>query len=166
MLKRQKQSWILYSSSFAGFNPMPFKIVYAASKSFITHFSRGLYQQLKGCGVHVSVLCPAGVDSFAESSARIEQWGWIGRSGRLTPGQVAEKAVRGMFKKKRTIIPGRMNIVFYYILKLLPTSLIMRIADNMLRKFHVATPETAVGYQLIARKTPEKARQTNVVKNT
>src|SRR5690606_28625173 len=98
MLKRQKEAWVLFSSSFAGFFPVPFKSVYAASKSFITQFSRGLHQELRACNIHVSALCPAGVDSFPESSARINQLGWIARSGRLSPRQVARAAVDGMFK--------------------------------------------------------------------
>ena len=139
MLKRQNESWILFSSSFAGFHPMPFKVVYAASKSFITQFSRGLFQELKKSGVHVSVVCPAGVDSFPESSKRIDEIGWIARMGRLSPEQVASFALKGLLKGRRRIIPGKINILFYYLMKLLPSGVIARIMHRVLCKFHPAT---------------------------
>ncbi len=136
MLRRQPEAWVLFSSSFAGFFPVPFKSVYAASKSFITQFSRGLHQELRASNIHVSVLCPAGVDSFPESTARIDQLGWIAKSGRLSPRQVARAAVVGMFRKRRRIIPGRVNVFIYYLLRLVPTSFVVRVMHAALCRFH------------------------------
>ncbi len=146
-LKRQKKSWVLFSSSFAGFQPVPFKVVYAASKSFITQFARGLFQELKSCGVHVTVVCPAGVDSFPASSARIDQLGWIARSGRLSPEKVAHVAVNGMFAGRKRIIPGKINIVLYFVMRLLPAGFVARVMHNALRKFHAPVLEYGLMHQ-------------------
>lgn len=136
MLKIQKEAWVLFSSSFAGFYPMPFKVAYAASKSFVTQFSKGLFQELKSLNINVSVLCPAGVDSYPESSERIDQIGWISKSGRLSPRQVAMAAVKGMFKRKRKIIPGKINILFYFVLKLLPQNFVVKTMHHVLGRLH------------------------------
>lgn len=136
LLKRQREAWILNISSFAGFYPMPFKVVYAASKSFITRFSEALRQELKGSNVSISVLCPAGVDSYPESSTRIEQMGWIAKTGRFSPWQIATIAVKGMLKKKSKIIPGKINVFLYYLSRLLPTRFQAWIIHLVLCRFY------------------------------
>lgn len=163
MLKRQPRSWVLFSSSFAGFHPMPFKVVYAASKSFITQFSRGLFQELKNSGVHVTVVCPAGVDSFPESSLRINQIGWIARSGRLSPQQVASSALKGMLSGRRRIIPGKINILFYYVMKFLPSSFILRIMHHVLCKLHSPSSDK-IQYNLVRQENPPDGRDANIGK--
>lgn len=135
-LRRHQTAHILNISSMGGFYPMPFKIVYAGSKSYITKISEALYQELKGTSVTVSVLCPAGVDSYNGSSVRIDQIGWIAKSGRLTPTQVAAIAVDGMLKKKRRIIPGRINLLFYYLSRLFPSKLQAKLIHFVLCKMH------------------------------
>ena len=165
MLKRQKESWILFSSSFAGFHPMPFKVVYAASKSFITQFSRGLFQELKNSGVHVSVVCPAGVDSFPESSRRINEIGWIARLGRLSPEQVASFAMKGLLKGRRRIIPGKINILFYYLMKLLPSGVIARIMHRVLCKFHPSVINK-IEYHLARQQKAVRSPQADIVERT
>ena len=72
-LKLRKNAHILNVSSFGGFYPMPFKSVYAASKSYVTTFSEALHEELKNTSVTVTTLCPAGVDSFNDSSIRIDK---------------------------------------------------------------------------------------------
>jgi short-subunit dehydrogenase len=135
-LKRQRFSCILNVSSFGGFYPMPFKTVYAASKSYVTTFSEALHEELKNTSVNVSTLCPAGVDSFDDSSDRINKIGWIARYGRLKPSEVAEAAVSGMLKRKRRIIPGAVNVLFHYLSRPLPTSIKAWLVHAVLRKFH------------------------------
>lgn len=154
MLLRQKEAWVLFSSSFAGFFPVPFKAMYAASKSFLTQFSRGLHQELRACNIHVSVLCPAGVDSFPESSARIDQLGWIAKSGRLSPHQVARAAVDGMLKGRRRIIPGRINVFLYYLLRLLPTSFVVQVMHSALCRFYTRANG---GFGLVTKNAPAKS---------
>ena len=135
-LKRQRNARILNVSSFGGFYPMPFKAVYAASKSYVTTFSEALHEELKNTSVSVSTLCPAGVDSFDDSSKRIDKIGWIAKFGRLTPSDVAEAAVKGMLKQKRRIIPGAMNVFFHYLSRPLPTRIKAWLVHFVLSKFH------------------------------
>ncbi len=138
-LKKQKEARILNVSSMGGFYPMPYKSVYAASKSYVAQFSEALHQELRDTNVTVSLLCPAGVDSYDDSSVRIDKIGWIAKFGRLTPNQVAEIAVDGMLKKKRRIIPGKINVLFHYLSRPLPTWLKARLIHFVLCKFHKST---------------------------
>ena len=49
---------ILNVSSVAGNQPGPGDAVYAATKAFVTNFSEGLAEELRGTGVSVTALCP------------------------------------------------------------------------------------------------------------
>lgn len=59
----KKGSRILNLSSGASFCPQPGFSVYAATKSYVTSFSRGLGEELKGKGVFVTAVCPGPVDT-------------------------------------------------------------------------------------------------------
>lgn len=137
-LKHQKDAAILNVGSFGGYYPMPYKAVYAASKSYVISFSEALHEELKNTSVNVSLLCPAGVDSYQDSSTRIDKIGWIAQAGRLTPRDVALAAVDGILKRKRRIIPGAMNKFFYYVSKPLPTRLKAWLIHFVLTRFHTA----------------------------
>jgi hypothetical protein len=135
-LKKQTKSRILNISSMGSFYPMPYKAAYAASKSYITRFSEALHEELKDTSVSVSVLCPAGVDSVNEAASRIKEIGWIASSGKLTPEQVAAVAVKGMLNNKRRIIPGRVNMLFYYMTRMLSEAIKAWLIHAVLHKFH------------------------------
>jgi len=154
-LKRQREGRILNVSSFGGFYPMPYKAVYAASKSYVTSFSEALHEELKNTSVTVSTLCTAGVDYFEDSTDRIEKIGWIAKFGRLTPQQVAKAGVRGMLQKKRRIIPGWVNVFFHYISRPLPTRVKAWLIHFVLNKFHKNA--------ILARKTAGSGSVVNVL---
>jgi uncharacterized protein len=148
MLSAQRQAWILNCGSMAAFFPVPFKAVYASSKSYITQFSNALQKELHQQHITVSVLCPAGVDSFAASSKRIERIGWVARIGRKTPEQVARHAMDGLLKGKRKIIPGYANQFFYYITRLFPVRLLAQIIYVKLRPFYQTSKKAVPAHSL------------------
>lgn len=59
----KKGSRILNLSSGASFCPQPGFSVYAATKSYVTSFSRGLGEELKEDGIFVTAVCPGPVDT-------------------------------------------------------------------------------------------------------
>jgi uncharacterized protein len=60
MLER-RAGGILISGSAAGNSPIPYNATYAASKAFVNTFSESLRGELRGTGVHVTVLAPGPV---------------------------------------------------------------------------------------------------------
>jgi len=54
----EKKGFVLNIASTAGFQPVPYFSLYAATKAFVLSFSEGLYEELKPHGVLVSCLCP------------------------------------------------------------------------------------------------------------
>jgi len=53
-----KGSNIIQISSQSAWQPIPYINVYAATKSFVLHYSRALNVELKSQGIHVLALCP------------------------------------------------------------------------------------------------------------
>lgn len=55
---QKRTGGILNVASVAGFQPLPFLSVYAASKAFVLHFSEALSEECRNRGVRVFCLCP------------------------------------------------------------------------------------------------------------
>src|SRR5690554_4466653 len=124
-LKRQGEAYILNIASLAAFSPMPYKIVYPASKAFVYSFSRSLDAELKGTGISVSVAHPGGMKTNAEVSQRINNHHkWI-RSTILSAEKVSQICIHRMLKKRKVIIPGIINKFYWLLLKVLPNSVIL-----------------------------------------
>lgn len=116
----QDQSYILNVSSMAAFSPMGYKTVYPASKAFVHHFTRGLYQELKDTRVFVSVVNPGPMKTNKDVTDRINRQGWMGKLGLLTPEEVAEISVRQLFKKDTVIMLNLSNGFNWLLMKVIP----------------------------------------------
>jgi uncharacterized protein len=121
ILKKNAPSYILNIGSMAGFAPIPIKSVYASTKSALHFFSYSLKYMLKGNDISVSCLCPGPV--FTKPAIEEEtkkQLGWLGSQLAIEPVRVGELAVRGMFKRKMVIVPGKLTGMVSFLLRLLP----------------------------------------------
>lgn len=57
----KKGAKILQMGSESVFTPLPYFNIYASTKSFVKHYSKGLYYELKPKGITVTVVCPGWV---------------------------------------------------------------------------------------------------------
>jgi short-subunit dehydrogenase len=133
-LGKMDKAYILNISSMAAHSPMPFKTIYPATKSFISSFSIGLHEELKGSGVSVSVAYPGGMPTNKQIAKRINKHKGFIKKTILNPEDVAEICLYKMFNRKMTIIPGFWNVISFYIFKLIPTSLRLSLMSNNLQK--------------------------------
>ena len=123
VLKCNSPSHILNVGSMASFFCLPKKPVYGATKSFIYSFSKTLKKELKESKVHVSVLCPGGMNSNPAITLMNRTGNLLTRLSIMNPEEVAPLAIDGLLKKKELIIPGRLNRIFLLLDKILPTSI-------------------------------------------
>jgi short-subunit dehydrogenase len=133
-LKKHDKAYILNLGSLASFYPIPFKIVYAGSKSFIYSFSRALKSEMKKSPVNVSVLCPGPIITSPEVIERIKQGGFWGRSSSMRAQKMARIALNGLFKEKAVIIPGTINKCLRLVNNLIPVALKQKV---LAKKFNV-----------------------------
>lgn len=122
-LKRNNQSYILNVGSMASFFYLPKKQVYGATKSFIYFFSKSLRKELRKNKVHVSVLCPGGMNTNLPLTLMNKTGNWISRLSVMNPEEVVPIAIDGLLKRKGVIIPGRVNKFFMLLDKVLPEAI-------------------------------------------
>lgn len=106
-------------ASLAGFFPMPYKSLYAATKRFIINFSLGLREEIREFG-NVTVLCPSGLPTTAESMRKIFLQGFWGK---ITAQETYTVVRRTMDKVQRNVpiyIPGFPNKLIAWFANLLP----------------------------------------------
>lgn len=119
-LKENAPSYILNVGSMGGFFMLPHKIVYSATKAFVYSFSQGLRMELRPYDISVSVVCPGGTDSNANTTAINNDLKGLARISIMQPEQVAKKAINGMLRRRARIIPGFLNKLSYYVSRIVP----------------------------------------------
>lgn len=133
VLKTQQSSYIMNIASIASYQTVPGMNLYAAGKSFIANFSRGLRFELKHTSVSVTVVNPGAVDTGFINMLNIKG----GQALRLTkmlnmkPGKVAAIAVKNMYAKKAEVIPGIINKISTFFVWLLPKTFSERFAAKI-----------------------------------
>ena len=132
-LKQQPASYILNIASAAAYQAVPGLSLYAASKSFIVSFSRGLKYELKNTSVSVSVVCPGATDTDFPNRAEVtsEKAKQMAAKFNMQPTDVAAQAVEAMFAKKAEVVTGFVNKVGLFLAWLLPKPLLEKGAADI-----------------------------------
>lgn len=110
---------LMIVSSMAGIHPVPFQTHYSGTKAFLVHFGVGLWHELVGRNVSVTVYAPSGVVSemtAGESFTPLRRW--------LMPvEQAASEGVDAFRARKYLHISGFMNRVGSVFARILPQRL-------------------------------------------
>lgn len=117
MIERRR-GFILNVSSTAAYQPLPFSSVYAASKSFVSSFTEGLWLETKGTGVRVLNLCPGLTKTDFGKHANLRDF----RRDPMaeSPEQVVETAFRALKRSEPTVISGWRNKLLIFLEGLIP----------------------------------------------
>lgn len=136
MLKHNSPSYILNVGSLASFFCLPKKQVYAATKSFIYLFSKSLHKELEQDNIHVSVLCPGGMNTNLAVTLMNKTGNFLSRLSIMNPEKVVAVAIDGLLKKKEVIIPGGMNQFFLLLDKILPEFIKKTVRNKAMKKLN------------------------------
>ncbi len=156
MLKRNSPSYILNVGSLASYFPLPKKQVYGATKSYINYFSQCLSDELKRDRVYVSVLCPGPMYTNISVRSVIENGNWFIRNCSFYPEEVAPIAMAGLFRKKKIMVPGRLNKCYILLYSLLPDFIKTFITNRSMKKLNSAVCPQIVLYNSLAMNTAKK----------
>lgn len=123
-MKRRGSGYLLNVSSMAARIPAPGITVYSATKAYLRSFGRSLSYELKPYGVGITTVCPAAIATplyrLSEYKIRLGvRFGII-----KTPQWLVKRALRAMFRRRRVVSPGFMNIWLPALIALLPGPLI------------------------------------------
>lgn len=124
--------YILNVSSISTVMPYPVITIYAATKSFVRFFSKGLRTELAGHGISVTCLIPGATDTPLNDNLDFD----IRKAKRLgvmmPPERVAKEAVSGLFGKRAEVIPGFLNKLTLILLPMMPRFVIRSIYHSKL----------------------------------
>jgi len=121
---------ILNVASTAGFQPGPQMAVYYATKAYVLLFTEALAFELRSKGVTVSALCPGPTATEFQARAHMQNARLVSRA-MMDARTVARAGYRGLMKNKTVIIPGFMNKLLAFTVRLSPRKLVTRIASHL-----------------------------------
>ncbi len=120
----QRRGAIINVSSTASFQPVPYTTVYGATKAFVTSFSLGLAEELRGSGVSVVTLCPGGTrTNFGVAS----QYGVTKLpGGQQSAEEVVKAALKALDRGGGLVVPGKRNKAGVFVQRLVPRSWVVK----------------------------------------
>jgi short-subunit dehydrogenase len=128
-LRLQPKAYIMNIASSAAYQAVPGLSLYAATKSFVLAFSRGLHQELHKTPVSVTCISPGATDTDFPNRAQLGQKGMkAAEKLNMSPAAVASLAVRAMLAGKPEVITGFVNKLGAAMAWLLPKTLVERTA--------------------------------------
>jgi short-subunit dehydrogenase len=132
MLKYEK-AHILNVSSVASYFPLPYKSVYSASKTFVLSFSRSLREEFRKTPVIVSSLAPGPVVTNRRTAISAIEKGKLAQMMHSKVSYVARQAISKMIKGKAIIRPGFLSQSIFWIEKILPTPIKLKLASKIFK---------------------------------
>lgn len=127
-LMQQKGSrGIINVASIAGFQPIPYMSVYAATKAFVLSFSEALWAENKDKGVKILVSCPGPTESkFYEQADFPDSATGLNGMTMASTDQVVTETINALEKGQSTIVPGGFaNQIIVNLPRLIPRDLLV-----------------------------------------
>jgi short-subunit dehydrogenase len=99
---------IINVSSIAGFQPIPYLSVYAASKAFVLSFSEALWAENRDRGIRVQALCPGPTETDFFKVAGFAQMPSTSNSARsvATPAAVVTESLARLRSNQAVVVTG------------------------------------------------------------
>jgi uncharacterized protein len=132
---RERGGAVLNVSSIGANQPVPQMATYAATKAFLTSWSEALFEELRGSGVHVTVLAPGFTRSnFVEAAAagteasRIPSFIWS------DPTDVARAGLDGVARGRAVVTPGPLYALGAGVSSVTPSPVSRRVIGEFIRR--------------------------------
>ena len=130
MIKRRHGA-IINVASIAGFIPIPYMSLYAATKSFIIAFSEGVAREVTDKGVHIQVCCPGYTETAFHDRAGHRPHHVI--SG-ASPEEVVAQSLHALQSSKFRVTIGWSGRVTRWILYWFPRNWLISLISKFVKK--------------------------------
>jgi uncharacterized protein len=119
VMKARGNGGIINISSIAGYQPLPYMSVYAATKAFVLNFTEALWGENKGSGVSILAVCPGATESEFFNRADF----------------VVTEALKAVEKGHSTIVTGGIgNQIIVNLPRFLPRDLLVNAVEKQFKK--------------------------------
>ncbi len=138
-----ERSYLLNIASIAAYQSVPRFAVYASSKAFVRNFTEALHDELRGTAMSATCLCPGGTHTEFHALAGAGDYSWIANASMHSAEAVAAIGVRAMLAGRRTVIPGVLNKLACFGVRLVPRVVASWMSAGVLGKPRATLPPRA-----------------------
>jgi len=126
-MRDRRSGSIINVGSIAGFQPMPYLSIYAATKAFVLSFSEALWAENKSYGVRVLALCPGPTESDFFKVAEFPKSLASSSGQKLVPAdEVVRDALKALDKNESNVVTGGFpNQIIVNMPRLMPRKLLV-----------------------------------------
>ena len=121
---------VLFVSSLAGLQPVPFQSAYSGSKAFLIHYASGLWHELRGREISITTFAPGGIITemtAGESFAPLAGW--------LMPVEQCARLGLAAFRRRDYLyVPGFWNRMGALLGRLLPRRFVTGLVARSYRR--------------------------------
>ncbi|MDB4957225.1 MAG: short-chain dehydrogenase/reductase [Myxococcales bacterium] len=117
---KPERRYLVNIASIGAYQSVPNMALYSASKAFVRNFTEGLHDELAGSALSATCICPGGTKTAFHDAAGAGNYGWVANVSMMTAEQVAQISVRAMVGGRRTVIPGFINKIACWSVRLVP----------------------------------------------
>ena len=134
-MQQRRNGAIINVSSIAGFQPIPYMSVYAASKAFVLNFSEALWAENKDKGVNILVSCPGPTESkFYDRADFPEDAKGLNGTTMASAEKVVTETLQALEKKQSTVVAGGFaNQIIVNLPRLVPRDLLVSVVGKQFK---------------------------------
>lgn len=137
-LLKRPEAHIANVSSMGGFIPFPGQTFYSASKAAVKILTEGLYSELKGTNVHVTVIHPGAVNTNIMKNSEVKTSGMEASGDATNQTLSAEKAaaimIDGIERNKYRVLVGKDATMLDYLYRFNPKMAVDMIVKKMKKR--------------------------------
>jgi short-subunit dehydrogenase len=123
-------------ASIAAYQAVPNFAVYASTKVFVRNFTEALHDEFRASRSPISAtcICPGGTVTEFHAVAGAGDYSWLANASMKSAEAVAAITVRALKKGKRNVIPGVLNKLSCWAVRLVPRRFASWMAGRVLGK--------------------------------
>jgi hypothetical protein len=135
-MRQRGKGGIINVSSIAGFQPLPYMSVYAATKAFVLNFTEALWAENKDSGVKILALCPGPTESgFFEVAEFPESFAGGDKNAMVSAQEVVKEALKALEKNQSNLVTGGIgNQVVVNLSRFVPRELLVASVEKQFKK--------------------------------
>jgi len=126
------RGYLLNIASIGAYQAVPNMAVYTSSKAFVRNFTEALHDELRGSPLSATCICPGGTETAFHAAAGAGDYGWVANHAMMTAAAVARIAVRAMRSGKRNVVPGVVNKLAAWSVRLVSRRIASWVARRLL----------------------------------
>ncbi len=123
---------ILNIGSTGSFAPGPLMAAYCATKAYVLSLSEAISEEVRGTGVSVTALCPGVTRTGFQARANVEHT-QLTSGSMMSARQVAEAGYKALLRGQAVVVPGFVNQLLAFAVRITPRSLTRRISHRLMQ---------------------------------